>query len=334
MLQKHLISRALALETFVASYASAKHYSCQFAVWMFYYRGLSFQTIKTYIAGVSFILFVNHLIPATLWHPHLNRIVKGIERECAMESPIYRHTKLPFTRNMAAIALEHILDNGSIFELRAIYAAICLALMFLFRRSEFLTDARGQGKVVDGKTVTLLSDDVFLWYGDVAYPAHSKRIPLAPPEFLSMFLPRSKGDPMGKGATRFFPANPNCSTCLVKIVHAYLLEANLSPGQHLFAGPKFVVSIDIFSQTLKATATYIGLPANRVSIHSVRVGGLVALFAANVPDDAKMLAGRWASNLSFIAYARATMQQYTWIASALNDVNLVTADHVRKFYNN
>ena len=127
----------------------------------------------------------------------------------------------------------------------------------------------------------------------------------------------------GKGAPRFFPSDPSCPTCLVKIVHAYILEADLSSGQHLFAGPKFVVTVDILSATLKATATFIGLPADRVSIHSIRVGGLVSLFAADVPDSLKQLAGRWASQRSFVAYARATMQQFTTIASALNDANLV-----------
>ena len=67
--------------------------------------------------------------------------------------------------------------------------------------------------------------------------------------------------------------------------------------------------------------------------HSLRVGGLVSLFAANVPDHhLKQLAGRWSDPRSFITYARATIQQYTLIAKSLNDHTLVTADHVTKFY--
>jgi len=46
----------------------------------------------------------------------------------------------------------------------------------------------------------------------------------------------------------------------------------------------------------------------------------------------KQLAGRWASQQSFIVYARATLQQYATIANALNDPALVTADHIKMFY--
>ena len=315
-----------------ASYVSIKDTACKFAAWMFFMRGLAYSTIKTYIAAVSFTLFVNNLSPGSLWHLKLNKIVKGIERNCASEKPIFNRTKLPFTRAMIALALVNVLDNGSIFELRAIHAALCMGLMFLFRKSEFLTNSQGVGKYVDGKPVTLLADDVFFWYGDVSYCATNPLLPIDAPEFLSMFLPHSKSDQMGKGATRFFPADPNCATCLVKIIHEYVLEANLSTGDHLFAGPKFIVSSDMVANTIKATAQSIGLPPDRLSNHSLRIGGLVSLFAANVSDDLKKLAGRWSSERSFIAYARATMQQFSTIASVLNNISLVTPDHIKRFY--
>ena len=323
----------LSLSFVTSSYEVVQHQACKFAAWMFYCQGLQHATIKTYLAGVSFVLFINNMTPGSIWHPRLNRVVSGIARECSIERPLHDRCKLPFTRSMILIAFMNVLDNGSLFSLRAIHAALCVGIMFLFRRSEFLTDASGHGKVVDGKPVTLLADDVHCWYGDDCFSATSRSMPTRTPDFISMFLAQSKGDQYGKGATRFFPSDPSCPTCLVKIVHAYILEADLSSGQHLFAGPKFVVTVDILSATLKATATFIGLPADRVSIHSIRVGGLVSLFAADVPDSLKQLAGRWASQRSFVAYARATMQQFTTIASALNDANLVTADHVRKFYN-
>ena len=88
------------------------------------------------------------------------------------------------------------------------------------------------------------------------------------------------------------------------------------------------------SEMIKFTAVTSGLPGNRFSPHSLRVGGLVTLFAADVPDSLKQLAGRWASPQSFVVYARATLQQFGNIASALNDASLVTAEHVKMFYVN
>ena len=76
----------------------------------------------------------------------------------------------------------------------------------------------------------------------------------------------------------------------------------------------------------------IGLPSTRFSPHSLRVGGLVTLFAADVPDNLKQLAGRWASAKSFVTYARATFQQFGTIARSLNDSSLVTVQHVKMFY--
>ncbi len=61
---------------------------------------------------------------------------------------------------------------------------------------------------------------------------------------------------------------------------------------------------------LKTTALALGIPADRISAHSLRVGGLVVFFAAEVPDSLKQLAGHWASANSFIIYAHATLEQY------------------------
>jgi hypothetical protein len=71
---------------------------------------------------------------------------------------------------------------------------------------------------------------------------------------------------------------------------------------------------------------------SRVSLHSLRIGGLLALFAACVPSHLKQSAGRWSSGKSFISYARATMEQYGQIASALNNPELVTINHMRQLY--
>jgi hypothetical protein len=59
------------------------------------------------------------------------------------------------------------------------------------------------------------------------------------------------------------------------------------------------------------------------------VGGLVMMIAAGVSDNLKQFAGRWASDRSFIPYARATMEQFKEIASVLNDENLVQPEHLR-----
>jgi hypothetical protein len=83
---------------------------------------------------------------------------------------------------------------------------------------------------------------------------------------------------------------------------------------------------------MKHTATAAGVDSTKVSHHSLRVAGLVTLFAADVPDTLKQLAGRWADTRNFVTYCRATMQQFNQIGQALNNPYLVTIHHIKLFY--
>ena len=112
---------------------------------------------------------------------------------------------------------------------------------------------------------------------------------------------------MGKVLLGFFPADHSNQHCLVKLVYLYIIQADLQPQNCLFAGPRFVVTSKMISQLIKLIAKGNGLPAHRFSPHSLRVGGLVTLYAAEVPEHLKQLAGRWANPKSFVTYARATL---------------------------
>ena len=206
--------------------------------------------------------------------------------------------------------------------------------MFLFRKSEYLTEKNGQPKRSQGRSLsTLIASNTHFWFDERSYPAHGPFPSTGYPDMMSIYLPFSKGDPYGKGATRFFPSDPNNNNCLVKLVYLYIQQAKLQPHHCLFAGPRFVVTSKMISQLIKLIAKGNGLPANRYSPHSLRVGGLVTLFAAEVPEHLKQLAGRWANPKSFVTYARATLQQFSCIANSLNNPNLVTANHIHRLYN-
>ncbi len=89
--------------------------------------------------------------------------------------------------------------------------------------------------------VTLLASNVLFWYGSTSYAACYPLLPSSPPVLLSIYLPLSKGDPYGKGATRFFPLAPTNPLCTVSFVHSYAKQANLGPHDRFFAGPRIVV---------------------------------------------------------------------------------------------
>lgn len=306
--------------------------ACQFAAYLFLFRGLQPSTIRTYLSGVNHHLSTADVISGSIWTPQLNQVLRGIDRLTSFESALINRAKLPFTLPLILLARDQVLLRGATFQLRAIFAALCLGFMFLLRKSEFLTNAAGVGNEMAGIRVTLEADNVHLWWGDVPYASTARYLPDSPPDYISIFLPRQKGDQLGKGATRFFPRQPGSPICLVTIIYEYVMEARLNSGSYFFASSSFIVSATLVTNTMKSTSAIAGLPADRVGLHSLRVGGLVALFAANASAHLMVLAGRWASEKSFVQYMRATMEQYNTIAAALNNVNLVTPDHIRQLY--
>jgi hypothetical protein len=308
---------------------------CQFAVYLFTFEHLKTVTITNYFAGMQ-----NQLVtidaPQTVWSPALHQTMKGMKRDESNYSPIAKRMKLPFVRQMILHANNLYFKK---FRLTApvhgaaLHAAMCLGLMFLFRKSEYLTNKNGLRKNVNGHPVTLIANDVQLWYGNKFYPASAgHKLPKLPPDMISMFLGYSKADQFGKGANRFFPAEPNNKDCMCKVVHHYCRIADLQPQQPIFAGPHTIITGEMISAYMKKTAIDLGVDHKKVSHHSLRIAGLVTLFAADVPDSLKQLAGRWADPKSFVIYARATMQQFTNIATALNNPQLVTVQHIKQFY--
>jgi hypothetical protein len=112
----------------------------------------------------------------------------------------------------------------------------------------------------------------------------------------------------------------------------YVKHAGLRPGDYFFAGPRFIVDSTLVSNTMKAAAFAAGSSPARTGLHSLRVGGSVSLFAAGAPAHLMTLAGRWASESSFVQYMRATMEQYETISDALNRIDLVTVQHIKRLY--
>lgn len=318
---------------FIATEQNVHNFAILFAVWMFTCKGLQHKTILTYLCGLQFHLSSSIHSPFSVWHPKLYRILKGLFRDQCAEMPIFNRIKLPFSRALILIAQTKVLSSSLFHE--ALHASLCFGFMFLLRKSEFLTDNMGRSKIIEKKQICIKAKNVTFWFGEKSIRSSEKLPCQIYPDFISIFIEVSKADQYAKGATRFFPSDPNNSHCVVKWVYLYACRAHLHHDDPFFWSSNQILSrVDDKSVAIimKLTAMAAGLPANRVSLHSLRVGGLVALFAANVPSHLKQLAGRWASEKSFILYARATMEQFSHIASALNNPFVVSADHIRMLY--
>jgi hypothetical protein len=301
--------------------------------YLFILEKLACSTVKTYVAGLQFYLFSNDYITNSIWSPRLNQCLKGFFRQESVEKPLSGKHKLPFTLSMIFWAHDNIISRSyDPFVRSALLSSLCVGFMFLFRKSEYLTSTNRIPKSSNGIISTLLAKNTHFWFNEDSYPA-SGPFPIDTlPSMMSIYLPLSKGDPYGKGATRFFPSDLSNPNCLVQIVYNYVRYATLLPMCCLFAGPRYVVTPQHINSMIKLTAVSCGLPAHRFTPHSLRVGGLVTLIAADVPDNLKQLAGRWANPKSFVAYARATLQQFNQIAVSLNNPSLVLPSQVKMFY--
>ena len=307
-----------------------------YVTYLFAFELLRLSSITNYLAGLQHTLATSD-IPRTVWSAPLHQTMRGYARDEVSLFPERRQIKIPFTRAMIKTAHQRLLSTiygpHSIVTL-ANHAALCMGLMFLFRKSEFLTGLDKKVKKTNNLTVTLLSKNCQLWYEDgSSYKASEGRsLPSQPPVYLSIYLEATKNDQFGKGAQRFFPSDPSNPDCMVNIVYQYIRVADLTDNDPLFCSPHITISDKMLSKLLKTTCVISGIKPELCSLHSLRVGGLVTLFAANVPDSLKQLAGRWKSPTSFVVYARATMAQFSQIAQALNNVSLVTAEHIKQFY--
>jgi len=306
-----------------------------FVTYLSMVTSLKLSTITTYFAGVQHHLVMND-VPKSVWSKNLHQVMKGYERKEALFSLMNERAKIPFTRHMILFALDWLSCRygKENFWVLAMHAALCMGFMFLFRKSEFLTKSDGKPKVNDsGIIVTLQAEDVELWFNGIGFKATDwMKFPSGPCEMICMFLRGGKSDQFGKGASRWNIAEPSNPYCMVKVIEQYVRAAGLRNGDCFFAGPRITISSADLVSVLKSTCVKLGIDENKCTIHSIRIGGLVMLFTAGVPDSLKQLAGRWASPTSFIVYARATMAQFGEISSALNNPNLVTSDHIKMFY--
>jgi len=88
---------------------------------------------------------------------------------------------------------------------------------------------------------------------------------------------------------------------------AFLLGAK--PDDSLFAVPGLpTLSANVLSRVMKATVSSMGLPANRISTHSLRYGGATMLAAGGFPEYIIAMYGGWAEgSTSLRRYTRPSM---------------------------
>ena len=188
--------------------------------YLFVIEGLRLSTINTYLAGLQHFLITHDILQSTIWSKPLHQLLKGFQYQESVERPMSIRHKLPLTLSIIFNGYNQVISNPtspfwrsqslslwstSPFVKHSFLAALCFGFMFLLRKSEFLTNSDRIPKITQSRVATIIASNTHFWFGETPCPAHGPFPPTGYPDMMSIYLPISKGDPFGKGATRFFP---------------------------------------------------------------------------------------------------------------------------------
>ena len=147
--------------------------------------------------------------------------------------------------------------------------------------------------------------------------------PGAAPGSFDVTIVHSKSDTYNSGTDIHIVQTATDDTCPAQWLHRFLQHRD---RQHLsWDTPLFsyddgtFVTREHVTAVLRRHAPAHGLPADRVSSHSIRIGGCFRLANAGVDWETIALAvvGRWTSNAMPLMYARMSLQRMTTAAKAL-----------------
>lgn len=296
MIASHLVSSSLSCNTKLTYHTALQSFTgfCQamgitqpwpvpswilslFVAWI-YKKGLSANTVKTYISGISYAHKINHLTDPTESF-YFKSIMRGFKRGKSLADtrvPITIETLQSLIRALGKVCV-------SWYELCLFKAAFLIAFFGLFRISELVfTSAALMHYPLKAKDVTFLTKN----------GKHT----------MNLVLRYSKNNQSGRSQGISVAEISNSDLCPVSAARRLL---TMHPaGDFLFchSNSKPVTRYQ-FSAVLKRCMIHIGLPTCRILTHSFRIGAASYLEAQGVPHNIIMRKGRWSSD-AYLTYLR------------------------------
>ena len=234
---------------------------------------LAWKTIKTYLAGIKFILTISGQDVTLLFQRRLHYILRGVRRSQGQR--FRRPRRIPITlshlRHLITLAHTELPQADA----RCFTAAALLAFFGLLRVSEFTSPSP-----------TFFDANWHLGRGDISF---SPSRPL-----VVIRIKASKTDPFREGCSIRIAATGIPDMCPVRALIAYL------SSDPCLTGPLFVLSNGQFltRQHINAflrRAFPLAVPGT-IASHSFRIGGASRLCSLGVPDATIQIMGRWASD--------------------------------------
>ena len=254
------------------------------------------------IMGVfnNFRVAVNHMV--------FKLLLDGYTRQWEKIHPASSRTKIPYTLNFVS-ECGRLMANGSLqihghptygqspaasMNRLRVEASQAFGVCYLMRKSEFLpTTETPNGHGVAMRRSHLRFQDI----NQQEIPYHL--VGKVEAFWLGVSVEFSKADQAGHGRVLVHAKQEDGSTpCIVTQMQSYIGASRDLYGatqeDMLFYVPSLPkYTTDVFTAFMKATCTLIGIPAERISAHSVRYGGATTLAAAGFPDYVIAYYGGW-----------------------------------------
>ena len=121
------------------------------------------------------------------------------------------------------------------------------------------------------------------------------------PQLLAILLKTSKKDQFGKGVNVFISRTNTPVCAAVTAVLAYMASRGTSAGLFFIYKNGHPLTKSKFNHEIKKALQEIGLPYERFSGHSVRIGAATTAAKVEIEDSVIQMMGRWSSS-AFLLY--------------------------------
>jgi len=212
---------------------------------------------------------------------------------------------------------------------QGVYTAMFMGFTMVARVSEYLETPGDPTHLLLTERINFETED-----GNVIQACDAYKHPKALVTAVTVNIKSKKNDPKGRGHRYHFSrARPTDKYCIVQELWDYAARVRPHKARSFFYIPSlnWTLKPPYFAQQMRKLAAVNGLDPNRVSSHSLRIGGASTLAAAGLTGPEIKNMGDWKSN-AYLSYIRKNIRLFDKARSALASPTALSAKDIRKLH--
>ena len=259
---------------------------------------LKYRSIKTYLSGIRYFQIKAGLDdPFHGEMPRLDYILRGIKKNEAATGSASRE-RLPITPDILRKLKEVWLSTGDSKDTKLIWAACCLCFFGFLRAGELTVPSSSE-----------YDPGVHLNVGDLTLDNATQ------PSLVRVNIKQSKTDPFRKGVYLYL-GRTGTDLCPVAALLDFLQARGTAPGMLFTFEDGRLLTRQRFVDLVRDALQKAGVPREKYSGHSFRIGAATTAAARGVEDCIIQTLGRWES-LAYLRYVRLPREQLAGYSTLL-----------------